>query len=521
MRIPGAAVLLSAAALLAGCGGGGGGGGSAAPAPPPAVVNGPAWWNFGRDAQHAAQSGTATQSLSRIVWQTAVDMTPPYLANDVLHIHYGSPIITARNTVLLPVKIDRDSGFRIDARSGANGAALWSASSDYILPAHDWTPSYNVALSQGNRVYWPGAGGKLFYRDDADSADAVTQSVVFYGSDHYDLARAAYDASVIINTPLTIDPRGNVYFGFVVVGSVPNGLASGIARVAADGTATWVTIAAAAGSATLAKVAMNAAPALSDDLSTVYVVANTQPPAGVHASGALLALDAQTLATRSRVDLRDPATTALAWVDDNASASPSVGPDGDVYYGVLESNTPAHNFRGWLLHYDATLHTTKLPGSFGWDETVSVVPATMVPQYAGASPYLVVSKYNNYAGVGTGDGLNRMAILDPSTAQSDSISGIPVMREVLLILGPTPESTAYPGSVREWCINTAAVDAATSSVLVNSEDGKLYRWHLPTNQLTQSVRFDNGYAESYTPTAVGPDGKVYAINNATLFAVGQ
>ena len=75
--------------------------------------------------------------------------------------------------------------------------------------------------------------------------------------------------------------------------------------------------------------------------------------------------------------------------------------------------------------------------------------------------------------------------------------------------------------MREWCVNTTAVDPATSSVLVNSEDGRLYRWHLPSNPLTQNVRFNNGYAESYTPTALGPDGKVYAINNATLFAVGQ
>jgi len=114
-----------------------------------------------------------------------------------------------------------------------------------------------------------------------------------------------------------------------------------------------------------------------------------------------------------------------------------------------------------------------------------------------------------------------MAILDPSATQADAIAFIPVMREVLTMLGPTPQATSFPGSVREWCVNTVAVDPATSSVLVNSEDGRLYRWHLPSNALTQSVRFNNGYFEAYTPTAIGADGKVYAINNATLFAIGR
>ena len=176
------------------------------------------------------------------MWQTAVDLVPPYRANNVLPIHYGSPVISARNTVLVPVKLNLDSGFRVEARAGANGALLWSAPTDYVLPAHDWTPSYNIALTQGNRVYFPGAGGKLYFRDNVDSATGSVQTVVFYGSDAYDAAPAAYDAAVLINTPLTIDPRGNVYFGFMVIGTTPIGLQSGIARVAPDGTASWVSV---------------------------------------------------------------------------------------------------------------------------------------------------------------------------------------------------------------------------------------------------------------------------------------
>ena len=43
--------------------------------------------------------------------------------------------------------------------------------------------------------------------------------------------------------------------------------------------------------------------------------------------------------------------------------------------------------------------------------------------YAGASTYLLATKYNNYGGRGTGTGQNRMAILDPSAARIDPISG--------------------------------------------------------------------------------------------------
>jgi len=64
------------------------------------------------------------------------------------------------------------------------------------------------------------------------------------------------------------------------------------------------------------------------------------------------------------------------------------------------------------------------------------------------------------------------------------------------------------------------VDPQTFSVLVNSEDGKVYRWDLRTNTLTEQVTLTAGIGEAYTPTLIGPDGTVYAISNGTLFAVG-
>ncbi len=218
--------------------------------------------------------------------------------------------------------------------------------------------------------------------------------------------------------------------------------------------------------------------------------------------------------------LIDPGSGVAATISDDSTASPAIGPDGDVYIGVLESTYAAHNARGWLLHFDAGLSQTKTPGSFGWDDTPSIVPAALVPSYTGSSSYVVMTKYNNYGRAGSGDSKNKVAVLDPNTAQADFISGKPVMKEVLTILGPTPDPS-FPGGVTEWCINTAAVDPFTKSILVNSEDGYLYRWDLTTNTLSQKIRLTSGLGESYTPTAVGADGLVYAINNAVLFAVGK
>jgi hypothetical protein len=56
---------------------------------------------------------------------------------------------------------------------------------------------------------------------------------------------------------------------------------------------------------------------------------------------------------------------------------------------------------------------------------------------------------------------------------------------------------------------------------MNSEDGRLYRWHLPSNSLSESIRLNNGYAQSYAPTALGADGRVHAVNNARLFSIGR
>lgn len=518
-----ASMALAAAALLISCGGGGGDAGSSAPpaGTPSAPVDGPAWTQFGGNAQHSAMSGVATLSLDTVRWHTPVDLAPPYRPSGALLAHYASPVITSHNTVLVPVVTG--TGFRVEARAGGNGVQIWSAATDYVMPPHNWVPSYNVALTSANRLYAPGAGGKLLYVDQADTAPAGGwQTLVFYSG--YAAASATFDATVFINTPITVDAAGNVYFGFMVTGANPAGLASGIARIAANGTGSWVAASAAAGDAGIAKVAMNSAPAVSADGQTLYVVVNAASAANAQnvQYGYLLALDSQTLALKQKVALDDPRTASFARISDDGTSSPLAGADGDVYIGVLEATFGTHNARGWLLHFDAALAALKTPGAFGWDNTPSVVPASMVPGYSGTSSYLLLTKYNNYAGAGNGDGRNRVAVLDPNASQPDPVgTGVTVMKEVLTILGITSDPAGPAGAVKEWCINTAAVDPATNSVLMNSEDGYLYRWDLTTNSFTQRIQLNNGVAQSYTPTAVGADGTVYAVNNATLFAAGR
>ncbi|HEY4958552.1 MAG TPA: hypothetical protein VII31_12120, partial [Caldimonas sp.] len=228
-------------AALASCGGGGGDAGTSGPTVPPgAPVDGPAWRGFASDPQHGARSAIATQDLNRISWSTPLDLAPQHRADGALLIHYGSPVITSHNTVVLPVKTGATSGFRFEARSGTNGGLIWSANSDYVLPAHNWVPSYNLALTTANRLYAPGSGGKLLVKDNADAAAGALQTVVFYGIAAYNASPAAFDATIFINTPITVDSAGNVFFGFIATGANPAGLASGIARIGANGVGTWV-----------------------------------------------------------------------------------------------------------------------------------------------------------------------------------------------------------------------------------------------------------------------------------------
>ena len=195
MRIPIASVLIAAAA---------------------GVARGQVWDGLGQNAQHTALSAIASQPLQAVHWETPVDLDPYYAFSGDLYSHYGSPVITADNTVIVPVKTGWIQGFELNAYNGATGAPLWTQSTDYTLPTgggYSWTPPYSPSIS-GNTLYYAGDGGTIYERGSLDSSGSVTPTQVpFYGSlATYEANAAAYNADVAISTPITTDAKGDVLF---------------------------------------------------------------------------------------------------------------------------------------------------------------------------------------------------------------------------------------------------------------------------------------------------------------------
>jgi hypothetical protein len=478
---------------------------------------------FAGNAQHTSSYSAPAQNLNTFKWLASVDLN-----NTGALIHYGAPLVTSANTVLVPVKTGATDGFRVAAINGSNGAAKYQLNTDYILPSHNWIPSYSPCIATGafgTRLYYAGAGGTIWHVDNPDSntPGAPVREVFYTSLSNYNANAAAYNSTIFVNTPITADASGNIFFGFRVQGTAPaplNTTQSGFARISANGVGSFVYAKSAANDNQIERDSHNVAPALSQDGSTVYVVAKW---ATNNRYCYLIGLNSTTLQTKYVVFLRDPRSGDPAGVPEDGTASPMVAPDGDVYFGV--QGTPANNgARGFLLRFSGDLLTTKTPGAFGWDYTPGIVPASSVASYTGNSPYLLFCKYNDYF-FQDGSGVNRVALLDPNSTQIDphvSSAGLVEMREVLTVIAPTPDPEVnVPLAVKEWCINAPAVNPATNSVFFNGEDGRAYRWNLATNSLDQALILNQGIGQPYVPTVIGPDGTVYTLNGGTIFALGN
>jgi hypothetical protein len=475
------------------------------------------WAGHGGNPSHTAISSVPARNLDGIAWQVPLDLNPRYSGNSLL-IHYGEVCVTNQNIAIIAVKQNLNDGFKVKGYK-SNGANLWSENTDYSVPPQGWIPmcSPTLVFTRGlladPMVAYPMGGGRVAFRS-AHSQTATPVVHAFYGDNVFNANQSAYLNNIKICTPLTTSPDGSIYFGFVALGNTPANLTSGLGKIDKDGNGSWIPAATLSGDAGVAQMKYNAGPALDAKGQSLYCTTNS----GSGGRGYLVRVDPITMQVLSRVRMLDPRNGNDAPVDNEGTASPLVGPDGDVYQGVLLGS---NHCRGMLLHYNRDLSQTKIPSAFGWDDTPSIVPSSMVGGYTGTSNYLLFCKYNNYAGCG-GTGINRVAVVDPNALETDTILNLPTMKVVDSVASPTPddEFPNVPGAVREWCVNSAAVDVAKSCIIVSAEDGVLYRWNLQTHGITASIRLTPGIGEAYTATAIGPDGRIFAVSNATLFAIG-
>src|SRR5689334_9632695 len=138
------------------------------------------WPGYAGGPQHSGVSPVASQFPQAIFWSTPVDLNPQNQFG-VLNVHYGSPLVTPKNTVIVPVKTGAFDGFRIEAHKGSDGTLIWQLDSDYTLPPFfDWILPFQSVLTGGS-VAMAGNGGTFIVRSSPDRASGTVTRQAFYG----------------------------------------------------------------------------------------------------------------------------------------------------------------------------------------------------------------------------------------------------------------------------------------------------------------------------------------------------
>jgi len=483
---------------------------------------------FGGNAQHTNVYTTSAGDLNNVIWQATIDSSGSSSIE-----RYAQPLVSANNTVIVPVRTS-STNVKLNLYDGASGFLKHTINTDYVLTNNLFKPPYEPVLC-GTRLYYPGAGGTIYYIDNIDGTPTAPTQLCFYGLSTYQSDTTGFNTNVFVDSPITADSQGNLFFGFRIFGTVgpftvPSGqYVGGYARIGSNGSGTYVMAGSMTADTLMTVDVPNAAPALSNDESTLYVFARDPADAG---NAYICGLDSATLATKYERFITDPRpTNGLARPGESLTSSTVIAPDGDVYMGLTTGN-PVDGERGVLAHYSGDLSREKTPGAFGADATPGIVPASMVPGYTGKSSYLLFCLYNNYylnqPYDDGGDGINKVAILDPNDeTQIDwhpAEAGMVEMREVLTAIGCTPD--AANSSVKNadlwWSVTAPAVNPSTDSIFFTSSDGRAYRWDLNDDSLGQCLELTGLSVDNQSlPTCIGPQGTVYAISGNTLFAIND
>jgi hypothetical protein len=140
-------------------------------------------FTFAGNAQHTGLYNQPAQHLNAIRWSTVID-----LSSSGTSAHYGAPIITSGNTVIIGVGPGTVS--QVSAFDGSNGRFKYTLPTDYKFPTANWRPVYQPVIAPGPAgpwLYFPGAGGCVF-------------RIGTYNSNSTN-----YNRAIFINTPITSD----------------------------------------------------------------------------------------------------------------------------------------------------------------------------------------------------------------------------------------------------------------------------------------------------------------------------
>jgi uncharacterized protein (TIGR03437 family) len=460
----------------------------------------------------------------------------------------------------------------------------WASASDWIAPGSSndfWEPVFHAALGDAV-VYLPGASGSVLVLDKASGLPI--QRFAPFGTDPntYETGPLTLDAAgnLLYNVvEVVVDPVNGFYAN--------DSINSWVVKITPDGTvsmASYPTLTASqAPSATgqcvtsfttaqlpwppsatatpqtvtcgSQRAGLNVSPAVAPD-GTIYTVSRSQFN---DRYSFLIALNPD-LSLKWLASLRNRfndgcgvpvsaggwlppdgspggcATGALQGVDpltnqpgdgsvlDDASATPTVAPDGTVLFGTWSRYNYA---QGHLVHFDASGNYLGAFG-FGWDTTAAI--------YVHDGTWSAVTKNNHYGGVGS--------YCDDSTyCPTDRTSSNPESPEQYFVtqldsnlniqwsyLNTNTESCTrnadgtltcvsdHPNGF-EWCVNSPAIDV-NGVVYANSEDGNMYSISQGGTAL-QEIFQQLALGAAYTPASVGGDGKIYSQNDGHLFVVGN
>jgi outer membrane protein assembly factor BamB len=198
----------------------------------------------------------------------------------------------------------------------------------------------------------------------------------------------------------------------------------------------------------------------------------------------------------------DPATNLppAGQAADGSSSSPVALPDGGVVYGAL---TLYNGLRGHLMKFDREGDFVA-SSIFGWD----ITPAL----YRHDGTYSLVLKDNYYF-----DGVFFITQLDADLNVEWQYEATNTQSCRRLPDG-TLECEEF-GATFEWCISAPAVDRQ-GIVYGTSADGFLYVIEQGGAERGRFFLDQTAFA-AYTPTAIDPEGRIYAMNNGELFVIGR